>query len=87
MFIKKKSGNIRKAMLLTCQRWFIALELLAGVILLTKEKRETDDNRMRDLLRTSFGSVIFAVDPATDSQRVWRDTSDAILVLMTVLGK
>ena len=30
-------------------------------MLVTKEKRERDNNRMRDLLRSRLGSVIFAV--------------------------
>ena len=40
---------------------------------------------MHDLLRNGLGSVIFAV-LATDTPRVWRDTGDAILVLMAELG-
>ena len=56
------------------------------MILVTKEKREPDNDRMHDLLRNGLGSVIFAV-LATDSPRLWRDTGDAILVLMTVLRK
>ena len=40
---------------------------------------------MHDLLRNGLGSVIFAV-LAADTPRVWRDTGDAILVLMTELG-
>ena len=40
---------------------------------------------MHDLLRNGLGSVIFAV-LATDTPKVWRDTGDAILVLMAELG-
>ena len=40
---------------------------------------------MHDLLRNGLGSAIFAV-LATDTPRVWRDTGDAILVLMAELG-